>query len=107
MKTMKKLMKLSNSVCQVRINGKPQGGGCNDWALSKLNADQTLPDGLLTHSGFVCHSGGICIIKYPDDSLFDCFTGNHGQVVERRRRGNQDCVHLITNCLTTQTLSNL
>uniref|UniRef100_A0A3B4GMN5 Serine protease n=1 Tax=Pundamilia nyererei TaxID=303518 RepID=A0A3B4GMN5_9CICH len=128
-KTMKKLMELSNSVCQVRINGKPRGSGfllfgnfiltnahviqafCNDngglneqvavtfsfesleekdglidveevvgieyipevsgtdWALLKLSADQKLPDRLLKRSGFVRHSGGICIIGYPGESV--------------------------------------
>nr|XP_024659755.1 protein FAM111A [Maylandia zebra] len=160
-KTMRKLMKLSHSVCQVRINGKPQGSGflvfsrfvltnahvikdfCNDngrlhervtvtfsyesleqndglidveevvgieyipevsgtdWALLKLNADQTLPDGLLTHSGFICHSGGISIIGHPGESVKKidvCLVvsqENRSQVAERHWKDNQDCVQLL------------
>lgn len=119
-------MELSHSVCQVRINGKPQGSGflvfsrfvltnahvikdfCNDngrlhervtvtfsyesleqndglidveevsgydyspdvsgtdWALLKLSDVQILPGGLLTHCGFIRHSGGISIVGHPD-----------------------------------------
>uniref|UniRef100_A0A3Q4MD76 Serine protease n=1 Tax=Neolamprologus brichardi TaxID=32507 RepID=A0A3Q4MD76_NEOBR len=162
-KTMKKLMELSNSVCQVRINGKPRGSGfllfgnfiltnahviqdfCNDngglneqvavtfsfesleekdglidveevvgiekipevsgtdWALLKLSADQKLPDRLLTHSGFVRHSGGICIIGYPGNSVKKidvCLVvsqENCKQVAERHWKDNQDCVQLLTD----------
>lgn len=53
----------------MRINGKPQGPGCTDWALLKLSADQTSCDGLLTHSGLFHHSSEICIIGYLDDSV--------------------------------------
>lgn len=160
-KTMKKLMELSNSVCQVRINGKPHGSGfllfgnfiltnahvikdfCNDngrlneqvavtfsfesleekdglidveevvgieyipevsgtdWALLKLSADQKLPDCLLKRSGFVRHSGGICIIGYPGESVKKidvCLVvsqENRSQVAERHRKDNQDCVQLL------------
>ncbi|KAL3970860.1 5-hydroxytryptamine receptor 1 [Sarotherodon galilaeus] len=162
-KTMKKLMELSNSVCQVRINGKPRGSGfllfgnfvltnahviqdfCNDngglkekvavtfsfesleekddlidveevvgieyipevsgtdWALLKLSADQKLPDRLLKHSGFVRHSGGICIIGYPGESVKKidvCLVvsqENRKQVAERHWKENQDCVQLLTD----------
>lgn len=162
-KTMKKLMELSNSVCQVRINGKPRGSGfllfgnfiltnahviqdfCNDngglneqvavtfsfesleekdglidveevvgieyipevsgtdWALLKLSADQKLPDRLLTHSAFVRHSGGICIIGYPGESVKQidvCLVvsqENRKQVAERHWKDNQDSVQLLTD----------
>ncbi|XP_019219038.1 protein FAM111A-like [Oreochromis niloticus] len=162
-KTMKKLMELSNSVCQVRINGKPRGSGfllfgnfvltnahvirdfCNDngglkekvavtfsfesleekdglidveevvgieyipevsgtdWALLKLSTDQNLPDGLLKHSAFVRHSGGICIIGYPGESVKKidvCLVvsqNDRRQVAERHWRDNQDCVQLLTD----------
>lgn len=162
-KTMKKLMELSNSVCQVRINGKPRGSGfllfgnfiltnahviqafCNDngglneqvavtfsfesleekdglidveevvgieyipevsgtdWALLKLSADQKLPDRLLKRSGFVRHSGGICIIGYPGESVKKidvCLVvsqENRSLVAERHWKDNQDCVQLLND----------
>ncbi|KAI3373795.1 hypothetical protein L3Q82_022381 [Scortum barcoo] len=163
-KTMKELMKLSDSVCQVRVNGKPEGSGfllfdkfvltnghvvknsCQgitrqlikpvtvhfcfesldhtervqdagvqvvqvvgseycyelgqerDWALLRLETDQTLPDGLLTRFGFLPQDGGICIIGHPDggvkmiDPCWIIPICNRNQVVERHRRENPDGV---------------
>ncbi|XP_029375203.1 protein FAM111A-like [Echeneis naucrates] len=134
-KTMMKLMKLSESVCQVRIDGNPSGSGfllfdkfvqtnahvitdifdqksgqlnkratvqfsfeslntddelvqkfveveveevagfergpdvsghLHDWALLKLRADQTLPNGLLKDFGFPPPKGVVRIIGYPN-----------------------------------------
>ncbi|XP_044227786.1 serine protease FAM111A-like isoform X2 [Thunnus albacares] len=161
-KTMKKLMQLSCSVCQVRINGMPAGSGfllfdkfvltnghvvkdiCNestgqlvqrvtvhfsfesldqmegeqesganvveemvggqyccdvsghkhDWALLSLCADQTLPDGLLPHFGFLPQSGGICIIGHPDggvkriDPCVIVSSDKRSQTVERHYHEN-------------------
>ncbi|XP_030602499.1 protein FAM111A-like [Archocentrus centrarchus] len=156
-KTMKKLMVLSNSVCQVRINGKPRGSGfllfgrfvltnahvirndngwlsegiavifsyesleqndglvdveevvgydyCPgaDWALLRLSAEPTLPDGLLIHCGFDCHSGGICIIGHPNggvkkiDPCLIVSAENRSQAVERHRRDNPEAVQFVTH----------
>ncbi|XP_073335734.1 serine protease FAM111A-like isoform X2 [Pagrus major] len=162
-KTMKKLMELSNSVCHVRINGRAEGSGfllfdkfvltnghvinniCSkttgqltekvtvhfsyesleqveggldsraeveevagfacysdesghryDWALLRLGAEQNLPDGLLTHFGFLPQSGGICIIGHPDGRvkmIEPCLIvkfNNRSQVAARHYRENPD-----------------
>ncbi|XP_071362273.1 serine protease FAM111A-like [Trachinotus anak] len=168
-KTMKKLMDLSNSVCHVRINGSPGGSGfllfdkfvltnghvlkdiynknrrqldgkvtvhfsyesldlergqeskdveveevagfeycpdasghMYDWALLKLSAGQKLPDGLLTHFGFLPQSGGICIIGHPDggvkkiDACLIIPPDNRNQVVEKHCHENINYIQLIT-----------
>ncbi|XP_030294988.1 protein FAM111A-like [Sparus aurata] len=168
-KTMKKLMELSNFVCHVRINGRAEGSGFllfdkfvltnghvikniydeetrqltekvtvhfsyesldqmeggqdsraeveevagfayysgeaghqYDWALLKLCAEQNLPDGLLTHFGFLPESGGICIIGHPDGRVkmiepclivsFD----DRCQVVDRHQRENPGHIQWVT-----------
>lgn len=162
-KTMKKLMDLSNSVCQVRINGRPIGSGFlmfdkfvltnghivrkiyneptgqlnekvtvyfsyesldqmesgaeveevvgfeyyhdqsghqYDWALLRLAADHSLPDGLLTHFGFLPQSGGICIIGHPDcgvkriDPCLIIPSDDRNQVVEQHYHENPEGVWL-------------
>lgn len=161
-KTMRKIMELSHSVCQVRINGKPQGSGflvfsrfvltnahvikdfCNDngrlhervtvtfsyesleqndglidveevsgydyspdvsgtdWALLKLSDVQILPGGLLTHCGFIRHSGGITIVGHPDggtkkiESCLVVSSENRNQVVERHYSNNNEPVQFVT-----------
>uniref|UniRef100_A0A3P9IQX3 Serine protease n=1 Tax=Oryzias latipes TaxID=8090 RepID=A0A3P9IQX3_ORYLA len=144
-KTMKKLMRLSDSVCQVRINGGAVGSGflwfrsfvltnghvikdiynlncgqlqekvsvhfsyesldqadvglevkdvvcfeykpeIRDWALLRLDCDQTLPPGLLEHFGFLPHGGGISIIGHPQGGvkkIDPCLIVPHSQVVEQ------------------------
>ncbi|XP_004076307.1 protein FAM111A [Oryzias latipes] len=144
-KTMKKLMRLSDSVCQVRINGGAVGSGflwfrsfvltnghvikdiynsncgqlqekvsvhfsyesldqadvglevkdvvcfeykpeIRDWALLRLDSDQTLPPGLLEHFGFLPHGGGISIIGHPQGGvkkIDPCLIVPHSQVVDR------------------------
>uniref|UniRef100_A0A3B4GML2 Serine protease n=1 Tax=Pundamilia nyererei TaxID=303518 RepID=A0A3B4GML2_9CICH len=161
-KTMRKIMELSHSVCQVRINGKPQGSGflvfsrfvltsahvvkdfCNDngrlhervtvtfsyesleqndglidveevsgydyspdvsgtdWALLKLSDVQILPGGLLTHCGFIRHSGGISIVGHPDggtkkiESCLVVSSENRNRVVERHYSNNKEPVQFVT-----------
>ncbi|XP_075957234.1 serine protease FAM111A-like isoform X2 [Anarhichas minor] len=160
-KTMKTLMELSNSVCQVRVNDRANGSGFllfdkfvltnghvlkniynertrqltekvtvhfsfeslgqedsgalveqvagfehghdvsghqHDWALLRISAHQNLPEGLLTHFGFLPQSGGICIIGHPGEGvkkIDPCFiipTENFNQVVERHRLENPEGV---------------
>ncbi|XP_051256773.1 serine protease FAM111A isoform X5 [Dicentrarchus labrax] len=167
-KTMKKLMKLSDSVCQVRVNGSPEGSGFllfdkfvltnghvmkvydettrqlnetvtvhfsfesldqqeegqdsgskveevtgfefglnesgqeSDWALLRLGDDQTLPNSLLAHFGFLTRSKGICIIGHPDggvkkiDPCLIVPTDNRIQVVERHYLENQGPIQCVT-----------
>ncbi|XP_040005607.1 serine protease FAM111A-like [Xiphias gladius] len=170
-KTMKKLMVRSTSVCQVRINGSPEGSGfllfdkfvltnCHvlqeiynenrrqhyervtvhfsyesldqkesgkehgaeveveemvvselgpdvsghvyDWALLRLRANQTLPEGLLKHFGFLPQSGGICIIGHPDGGVKKIDAGliipsdSRDQVVEKHYHKNLRNFQLIT-----------
>ncbi|XP_053187041.1 serine protease FAM111A-like [Scomber japonicus] len=161
-KMMKKLMQLSDSVCQVRVDGSPLGSGfllfgkfvltnghvvkdfcavtrgqlqqrltvhfsfesldhmqgvkvvveeivageycrgvsghIHDWALLKLRADQTLPDGLLPHLGFLAQGGGICIIGHPDggvkkiDPCVIIPSDKRSQIVERHQNENPEGV---------------
>ncbi|XP_062289162.1 serine protease FAM111A-like [Scomber scombrus] len=166
-KTMKKLMQLSDSVCQVRVDGSPRGTGfllfgrfvltnghvvkdfydvtggqlqqrvtvnfsfesldhmqgeqgsqanmvveeivggeyclgvsghMHDWALLRLRADQTLPDGLLPHFGFLPQGGGICIIGHPGegvkkiDACFIIPSEKRSQIVERHQNENPEGV---------------
>ncbi|XP_075957235.1 serine protease FAM111A-like [Anarhichas minor] len=160
-KTMKTLMELSNSVCQVRVNDRAEGSGFllfdkfvltnghvlkniynertrqltekvtvhfsfeslgqedsgalveqvagfehghdvsghqHDWALLRISAHQKLPEGLLTHFGFLPQSGGICIIGHPGEGvkkIDPCFivpTENFNQVVERHCLENPEGV---------------
>ncbi|XP_075957726.1 serine protease FAM111A-like isoform X2 [Anarhichas minor] len=160
-KTLKTLMELSNSVCQVRVNDRAEGSGFllfdkfvltnghvltniynestdwhtekvtvhfsfeslgqedsgalveqvagfehghdasghqHDWALLEISAHQKLPEGLLTHFGFLPQSGGICIIGHPGEGvkkIDPCFivpTENFNQVVERHRHENPEGV---------------
>ncbi|XP_051256771.1 serine protease FAM111A isoform X3 [Dicentrarchus labrax] len=168
-KTMKKLMKLSDSVCHVRVNGRPEGSGFllfdkfvltnghvinniynetrrqlnetvtvhfsyesldqkeggqdsgskveevtgfefglnesgqeSDWALLRLGDDQTLPNSLLAHFGFLTRSKGICIIGHPDggvkkiDPCLIVPTDNRIQVVERHYLENQGPIQCVT-----------
>ncbi|KAM6912046.1 serine protease FAM111A-like [Lycodopsis pacificus] len=76
--------------------GHDVSGHQHDWALLRISADQNLPEGLLTHFGFLPQSGGICIIGHPGEGVKKvdpCFiipTENRNQVVERHRRENPE-----------------
>lgn len=69
-----------------------------DWALLRLGADQTLPDGLLASFGFLPQCGGICIIGYPGGTVKKCDpcfiipSDNRSQIVERHRHENPEGV---------------